>query len=152
MHHEQVSPSFVEKVRQYPRFSIYLGFIFLITLSDALLSYWTPIYIQDIVGSATVMGIILAVSSIVGLIADTYLPQLIKKINITKLMLFTAIFSVLFVLTILSSQYIFTILLLLIAVGFWGIYYELLAFTNAIFLTKVSNSENRSSFWAILYS
>ena len=48
--------------------------LFFIFFADGLLSYWVPGFIQDSLGNAFLMGLIMAFSSFIGLLTDLYNP------------------------------------------------------------------------------
>ena len=52
--------------------------VFFLALAEAIMSYVFPIVVESSTGSNTVTGIILSLSSIVGLLMDFALPQLLK--------------------------------------------------------------------------
>jgi hypothetical protein len=59
--------------------------MFFISFSDAILSYWVPGFMQNALGSALLMGLVMSFSSIVGLAADIVFPQLLANISVRKL-------------------------------------------------------------------
>ena len=53
--------------------------LFLARLSDGIISFWAPVQIQTVLGSPTVMGLIIGFQSVVGFVADLIFPSMLKK-------------------------------------------------------------------------
>lgn len=132
------------------RVSIFLSIMFFIFLADAILSDWVPGYMQDVTGSATKMGFIMAFSSVVGLLADFVFPQMLRGTTVKKLMVYAMGGSLVFAGILLWTTWWPLILLFLAAMAVWGIYYEFFGFMTQQFVVEVSPLRLRSGVWAIL--
>lgn len=128
----------------------FLVVMFFILLSDAILSDFVPGYIQEIVGSPLGMGLVMATSSVVGLLVDLVFPQLLRSTSVSKLALMAMFFASLFLITLLVSTWIPYVWLLVMGMAAWGIYYELDAFMTRQFVTDVAPSHSRSSVWGVV--
>ena len=104
--------------------------IFFISLSDAILSYWVPSFVQTSLNSAFLMGLIMGFSSLVGLGADFILPQILKNMTVKKLLMQAIFTSFAFAGLLLVATKMPIVIVLLGAMAAWGIYYELIAFSN----------------------
>lgn len=125
-------------------------FLTFITLSDAILSYWVPGFIQDSVGSSTIMGLIMAFSSVVGLVADLTLPQILKGIRLKSIYTATILASLAFIGLLAIAIKFPLVLIFLAAVGVWGLYYELLGFANVEYVATNATSTDRSRVWGVI--
>jgi len=130
---------------------ISLGVIlFFIFLGDAVLSYWTPNFLEDTLGSSFLMGIIMSFSSLVGLGSDLILPQIIRGITVNKLLVLSILASFLFSVFLINATYFPLVLIILAAMAIWGIYYELLGFGQQQFVADSIPLKFRSATWGIL--
>ncbi len=127
--------------------SIILFFIF---LADAIVSFWAPEYLEETFQSSLVMGLIISTSSIVGLLADIMMPQLLKGITVKKLLVMGIVASILFSAILLFTTWLPFILLFLLGMAVWGIYYELLSFASNQFVADATPLKFHSAGWAII--
>lgn len=121
--------------------------IFFISLSDAILSYWAPSFIQGALNSAFLMGLIMGFSSLIGLGADFILPQILKGMTIKRLLMRAILTSFLFAALLLIATRFPLIIVLLGAMAAWGIYYELIAFSNHQLVATYVPKYGRTSAW-----
>jgi len=128
-----------------------LGFtLFFILISDAILSFWVPNFIEKTFSNPLLMGFIISFSSAVGLLADLVLPQLIRGVTVRKLLLLSIFTSFTFILTLFFSYLWPLFILILTAMAFWGIYYELIGFAQQQFVADSTPLRLHSSVWGIL--
>jgi len=125
---------------------------FLIGLSDSVLSYWVPPFVQKTLGSALLMGVVLSFSSIVGLSADIVLPQLLQGAGVRKLIMISVFLSLGFGALLLLSYRVTSVFVLLLAMGTWGVYYELLNFSRQQFLANNTPHNIHASASAVLFT
>ncbi len=125
--------------------------IFFIYLADSTLSYIFPIAIENIVNSNTIMGLILSASSLVGLICDFLFPQLFKNRTWRFYLVSGILLSLLFPISLSLGTQFLLIPFFLIASFIWGIYFELLLFSEQTFVVDTDDKENFSKDWGILY-
>ena len=124
--------------------------LFFILLSDAVLSFWVPNFLQGSLGSAFLMGIVVSFSSIVGFTADLVFPQLLKNYSVRKLILSAILLGVLFIASLFWGTTIPHVLIFLIAMAVWGIYYEFLGFGVQQFIADTMSLKMRVEGWAIV--
>jgi len=124
--------------------------LFLIFLADAILSFWLPNYMQEVLGSAFLMGLFLSFSSVVGIAVDMFLPQIIKGITVHNLLTLGIVSGGLFALLLLYSTWIPAAFVFLIAMAVWGIYYEFFGFAEQQFVADATPLRMHSAVWAIL--
>ncbi len=63
----------------WKRVVAFLIILFFVLLSDAVLSDWVPGYLQNVLGSPLKMGLMMALSSVVGFVMDLIFPQLLRE-------------------------------------------------------------------------
>jgi MFS family permease len=124
--------------------------LFLLTMADAVVSFWAPNLIQDSFQSSIIMGVIISVQSIFGLGADLVFPQLMKAPTVKKLLLFAILFSLLTTVFLSTSVLKPLIILFLLAMATWGLYYEFINFADQTFVSESVPTELRSGVWAII--
>ena len=77
--------------------------LFFVLLSDAVLSDWVPGYLQKALGSPFKMGLMMAVSSVVGFLMDLIFPHLLRQSGVRKLAGSAILGSMVFLLSMFSS-------------------------------------------------
>lgn len=130
--------------------TIFLIILFFVLLSDAVLSDWVPGYLQNVLGSPLKMGLMMALSSVVGLSMDIIFPHLLRKSGVRKLAGSAIVGSMVFLLSMFSSTWISFGLILVIGMTAWGIYYELDSFMTQQFVAGVAPHNQRSSVWGVV--
>jgi MFS family permease len=126
--------------------------IALVLLSDNILSFIVPIAIENTVKSNLVTGLILGFSSLVGMFSDYIFPSILKDLSWKAQFLATIILALFFPIisafgTIYSLVWVFIIISIL-----WGIYYELLIFSEEDFMVEEEQQKDYSKDWSILMS
>jgi len=124
--------------------------LFFIFFSDAILSYFVPGFIQEALGGAVIMGLVVSFSSVVGLIADLLLPQLIRGLTVRKMVFWAVVTSLSFSLILIFTTWWKLLVLMLLAMAIWGIYYEFLGFAGCQFVADKVPLHRRSGAWAIM--
>ncbi len=137
-------------INMWRRVTAFVIVLFFVLLSDAVLSDWVPGYLQDFLGSPLLMGVMMAVSSMVGFLMDLIFPQLLRQSGVRKLAGGAIVGSLIFMSTLLSSTWLSYGLLLVIAMAAWGIYYELDSFMTQQFVAGVAPRNERSSVWGVV--
>lgn len=130
--------------------STFLVIMFFILLSDAVLSDFVPGYIQGVVGSPVLMGLIMASSSIVGIIVDIVFPQALKGVGVRWLALAAMGGSLVFLLSLYFSSVLWPVLLILIGMAAWGVYYELDSFLTKQFVADTAPPHSRGAVWGVV--
>jgi MFS family permease len=124
--------------------------LFFIFFSDAILSYFVPGFIQEALGGAAIMGLVVAFSSIVGLLADLLLPQLLKGLTVRKMIFWAVMASLAFSLILIFTTWWKLVVFMLLAMAVWGIYYEFLGFASCQFVADKVSLRCRSGAWAMM--
>jgi len=134
----------------WKRVSAFLVILFFVLLSDAVLSDWVPGYLQGVLGSPLAMGLMMALSSVVGFVMDLIFPQLLRSSGVRKLAGGALLGALIFLLSMLSSTWWSYLLILSMGMAAWGIYYELDSFMTQQFVAGVAPSHERSSVWGVV--
>ncbi len=124
--------------------------LFFLRIADGIISFWAPSQIQEALGNSTWMGIVISFQSVIGFLADLFLPGLIRNARVKTLLVWAIILSAATSFAFIGSQYAPFVLLFLIAMAIWGIYYELLHFAQYQFMGASVSPHLRSSAWGIL--
>lgn len=127
-----------------------VGVLFFVLLSDAILSDWVPFYMQSVLGSAFLMGIVMSFSSVVGFGADMIFPALLKGTTVKKLLVFSVLAGLVFSAVLFFSTIWPMLVLFLVGVAVWGIYYELLHFATQQFVADTVGPKERTAVWAVI--
>ncbi len=130
-------------------FSIVLFFIF---LGDAIVSFWVPNLLQDSLGSAKIMGLVIGFSSVAGFILDLIFPQFIKDVTVKRLITWGVTSGMIFAVILLASLKFPLFLIFLFAVAVWGVYYNFLNYSSQQFISDALPLKIRSGGWAIYSS
>lgn len=128
----------------------FLIILFFVLLSDAVLSDWVPGYLQNALGSPFKMGLMMAVSSVVGLLMDLIFPHVLRQSGVRKLAGGAIVGSMIFLLSMFSSTWWSYVLILGVGMAAWGVYYELDSFMTQQFVAGVAPRDQRSSVWGVV--
>lgn len=134
----------------WKRVIAFLVILFFVLLSDAVLSDWVPGYLQNALGSPFKMGLMMAISSVVGLLMDLIFPRMLRQSGVRKLAGGAIIGSMIFLLSMFSSTWWSYGLILIIGMSAWGVYYELDSFMTQQFVAGVAPRNQRSSVWGVV--
>lgn len=143
IHHSQPGRSL------FPIYTFTLGLIF---LSDAILAYIFPVLVERQVKSQILLGLIMSFSSIIGILCDFYFPQILRKLRWASILLLGSIISLGFTFFVHFSVFTLPIIFALFAVSFWGIYYELIIFSQERFIVSETKPKFYTRNWSILSS
>jgi MFS family permease len=125
----------------------FLSFMLLFwAIYDGIISYITPLVIVEEGMSKTLMGIVMAASSVAGALFDFLMCRLFKSL------LFRRVFLVMFTICFLYPLILWqakTFFLYLIAMGLWGIYYDLKSFGVFDFVGWHTAKEEHSSSFGV---
>ncbi len=127
----------------------YLSVVFFVALADALMAYSSPVLIESALGGPALLGIVLAVSSVFGLLADFLIGKWFGNKPFSFFLFWTIMLALVFPLTLLLFPPIVPIFI--VAMAAWGIYYELLEFSNFHFIHKHQPSEKHAWSWSVIY-
>ncbi len=134
----------------WKRVTAFLVILFFVLLSDAVLSDWVPGYLQNTLGSPLAMGLMMALSSVVGFVMDLIFPQLLRSSGVRKLAGGALLGALIFLLSMLSSTWWSYAIILAMGMAAWGIYYELDSFMTQQFVAGVAPTHERSSVWGVV--
>lgn len=134
----------------WKRVITFLVILFFVLLSDAVLSDWVPGYLQNILGSSFKMGLMMALSSVVGLLMDLIFPHVLRASGVRKLAGGAIVGSLIFLLSMFSSTWWSYALILAVGMAAWGVYYELDSFMTQQFVAGTAPRDQRSSVWGIV--
>lgn len=123
---------------------------FVVALSDSVMAFWIPGFMQNTTGSALLMGIIMGFSSVVGVASDVLLPRYIKNTSLRRIFLFAIFTCILFSVVMFASTYLPFVLLFLLGVALWGVYFELLSFARHIFIAGATTHKYHTAGAALL--
>ena len=126
--------------------------IALILMSDNILSFIVPIEIGKVVHSNLLTGSILGFSSLVGLFSDYLFPSFLKNLS-WKVQFIVAVIMALFFPIISALGIIYSSIWLFLMVSIlWGVYYELLIFSEEDFIVEEEEKREYSKDWSVLMS
>lgn len=130
--------------------NIFFVTFFMIIIADGTMSYVFPIIVEESLNSNTLMGIIMALSSITGLICDFVFPSLISRKNWKQLLIASVFMALLFPIFSYFGE-VFNILgFFVLASIAWGVYYEFLAFSQQNYIIESNKAKNFSKDWGLL--
>jgi MFS family permease len=124
--------------------------IFFIGISDALLSYWIPNLLEDVLRSPILVGIVISFQSVVGLFADLIFPKLLKQTKVRRLMILAIIACLLTMLTLVTSTWKPYIAIFLVSMATWGLYYEFVGFAQYQFVADSIPVTSRAGAWGVI--
>lgn len=135
-----------------PRSPLNIFFLsfFLIIIADGTMSYVFPIVVEDSLSSNTLMGIIMALSSITGLICDFIFPSLISRKNWKQLLIACVLMALLFPVLSSFGELFNLVGFFVLASIVWGVYYEFLAFSQQNYIIESNKGKNFSKDWGLL--
>lgn len=107
--------------------------MFFMMLFDGLLGFAVPIAITSHGVSNSVMGLIFGCSSLTGALFDFYLSNKITSAHYRRMYIGMFLAAALYALVLYGSN---TIILFLVAMGFWGIYFDFMNFANYDFISR----------------
>lgn len=117
-------------------------------LSDAILADFAPGFLERLLASPVLMGLVMSCSSLAGITLDFLFAQLLKGVTVRKMMLFPMIGGVLFAgMLMLAREWPF-VLVLVAAMAVWGIYYEFFGFATQQYVAEVAPPHGRASAWS----
>lgn len=132
------------------KLALYLMPLGLIFLADSTMSYTFPVIVETHLHSNILLGVVMSVSSITGIIFDLLIPKIFPKDSWKKMLVGGILISALFPIFTVLGTYGNAFFFFLMASVSWGVYYELISFTQQDF---VVNEEPKSSFakdWGII--
>jgi MFS family permease len=132
------------------RLLAYCTMLLFVFTADGVLSYWAPNFIQESLSRPLLMGLVMASSSVAGLVLDFVFPQLLRGVGLKTLIGMLLVASMGFALTMLASTWLPIVGIFLVAMVIWGLYYELIIFADQQYVASSITRERRSSAWGII--
>lgn len=126
-------------------FSTIMFFVF---FADGIMSYASPVFIEEKMNSAWLMGIIISSSSIFGLVADMIISKQFAQKEyrfFARWLLALALFFPLSLLFMPAQPLTF-----LIAMAVWGIYFEFISFSQFNFVHRVVGAKQHTAAWGLM--
>lgn len=121
--------------------------LFFFVIFDGIISYTAPILIVEAGISGTMMGLIMASSSVAGAIFDLLLCRYLKNTNFRRLLILMFASSLFYPLIIFQSKAIFGFI---IAMILWGFYYDIFNLVQFNFVARVSKKINHASDFGVI--
>ncbi|HLD51105.1 hypothetical protein A3K34_01720 [candidate division WWE3 bacterium RIFOXYC1_FULL_40_10] len=130
------------------KFAAFCIIIFFVSLSDGIMSYVSPIYIESQTANAFLTGIVLSISSFFGILVDFYLSEHLWNKDYKFFLYWMLIFAFLFplVLVFFNPQF----LVFVLAMAFWSIYYELRGYASFDFIHKKMGRNKHTYAWGVI--
>lgn len=129
-----------------PLYAISLLLLFF-ALFDGTLAYILPLIITDHGISRSHMGLILGSSSIAGASFDFILTRFLRNTNYRRLLFITLMLCGVYGLTLWIGG---SVLMYLVAMFFWGLYSNLIAYSLFNFVSHEQKPEEHASSWGVL--
>lgn len=129
-------------------FSFFIFVLFIIAISDAVMSYVTPVFLDKHIPNEVLVGIVFSASSAVGFIFDIYAGAYLKDKNHKFFLIWTSIMALSFPLILLFGPK--KIIFFLLAMGIWGIYYEARSFCEFNYVKYFIPKQSYSLAWGVL--
>ena len=107
--------------------------LFFFVIFDGMISYISPLVISEAGVSDTVMGVIIASSSVAGAIFDLVLCRFLKNTNFRRLLIIIFASALFYPLVLSQSKAVFGFV---IAMILWGFYYDLLNLAQFDFVAR----------------
>lgn len=122
--------------------------VLIVNFADSIMAYATPVFLEAQLGNSSTMGWVMAMSSVVGLTADLLMGDLFRGRKFQFFMFAAVIFALLFPITLNFLPPIVPFFIL--AVAFWGIYYEMLRFANYLFIQSHAHHSEHAMAWGLI--
>lgn len=125
--------------------------LFFLMLADGAMAYIFPILVEENLNSNTLMGVIMALSSVAGLVSDFTFPQLLKDRSWKFQLIAAILLAVLFPISLSIGIVTSSIYLFILGSAVWGVYWEFMAFSQQSYVISEDKSGEYSKDWGILY-
>ncbi len=134
----------------YGKFSVFLIPFTFIVLADAVNAYVFPIVAEFTLGSNTLMGFVLASSSVFGFLIDMTFPKFFPNNSWKDMLMLGIVISILFPTFILLGFHHQILLFFFLASLIWGIYYELISFSSQDYVVSEEAKSKYLRDWGII--
>lgn len=117
-------------------------------VSDAVVSFYLPVQLENFVRNLTLYGLLFGLSSLIGAISDPILGFLSSKTRYVLFLLLGLFFSTLVVVTAMLP---FSLVLVLWLVAGWGLYYEFIEIGIFSYVSRHHNPSEQSRYFGIIF-
>lgn len=124
--------------------------MFLICLADGIIAFWAPVQIESSLKNTVLMGIIISFQSVVGLASDILFPSILKNASVRRLVILAILFVGMASMMLVASYFKPLVAMFMATMAIWGVYYELIAFSNNQFVATAVPPHMRSSAWGVV--
>lgn len=128
----------------------YLAPIGLVYFADAILAYTFPILLEKSLQSPALVGMIMALSSVVGITWDLIFPRLLRNMTWYRILFIATCTATTFTLSVYASTIGYPVLFGILAVAIWGTYYELIGFSQDRFVVHNISRARYMRTWALI--
>lgn len=132
------------------KFFLFLLPFFLILLGDGILSYIFPIVLENHVSSNFLTGLIMSLSSVVGILCDFLIPIVFAKSTWKIQLIIGIVLALMFPLATAVGDIFSIVWMFILAVVIWGIYFEFLMFSQQSFIVEEEKPQYYSHDWGII--
>lgn len=140
------------KLSSWSRQSLYMFIfgliVFFFSFGDAIMSYFSPVEIENHFQDAFLMGLVLSSSSAVGLVADLLISKYFPHYDYRFFVKWLIILATLFPLTFLMLPAM--TLTYFAAMAIWGVYYEFSAFSQFNFIHQTVKTDEHAKAWSLM--
>lgn len=126
---------------------IFVFSIFFFSLFDFILSYITPIIMEQQGISVGMIGLIIGSSSVTGAIFDFIFCKIFKNTNFRRIFMIMFAISAFYPLLLMKAS---TVWMFLIAMAVWGIYFDLYSFGVFNYIGKYVRKQDHSSSFGVI--
>lgn len=144
---EKIKRIIISNNDQLPLVMMFALVILFWAIFDGIVSYITPLLIQQQGFSNSAIGLIIGFSSVAGAAFDFFIYKVFKNTNFRRIIL--VMFAICFIYPLLLWQ-AKSVWLFLFAMAIWGIYYDLYGFGTFDFVAKYIKRKNNSSSFGII--
>ncbi|MFC1622215.1 MFS transporter [Patescibacteria group bacterium] len=127
---------------------IFALLILFVTISDSIMAYVSPVYINKVFDNTLIVGLILSVSSTAGILIDLIVARNLSKKNYRFYISIMVIFALLFPILFLFGPH--TLPVFLLGMVIWSIYYEFRDFSKFNFVHRFLPIPEHTRAWAKL--
>jgi len=132
------------------RILVFLVPVFFFYLNENVISLTYPIVGELLLNSAFYIGIIISLTSIIGILCDFFFPQIFKATDWKQQFIMGMILAIFLNITLSNSMHTGSVPLLILAGLLWTLYYEFCAFAINNYLAVSEKSNNFVYDWSLI--
>ena len=130
----------------------FLSILFFVFLADAVFSDFVPAFMQRVLGSPLVMGIVMSTSSAAGLVLDLLFAKLLRGTSLRRMVLYAIAGCMAFGTLLMFATVRPWLIILIPAMMVWGLYYEFFGFSGQKFVVDTVVRDKRSMVWGVMFT